>query len=220
MHTSLRRRLTCSLAAFAAVTFTAAVSSAQNPTAGAPADAPAAPDQAPPQEEEKDGVRFRGGVSASFGGIFGSDDPYSASGIMGGADGRLGLQINNLIGVYAVPHLAFGSVTQEIGPFSASDGWLAFSGTGVVDFTFIDQIFVGAGGGFAAHAPTCTNCNGISGPVIHFRFGGYPLMGKGDDGIRRKGLLLGGDMRINILSGSGVDVVMFQPMVTLGYEAY
>ncbi len=38
------------------------------------------------------------------------------SGFLVGVDGRVGVQIMDLIGVYAVPHLSFGSVTFTI-PF-------------------------------------------------------------------------------------------------------
>lgn len=174
----------------------AAEASAQQPPppgAGAPAAAPA--------EGEKDGVRFRGGVSAVAGGMFISD----YSGFLAGVDGHLGVQINNLIGVYTVPHLSFGPVT--IGSISSAIG--VFSATAVVDVTPIDQVFVGAGAGFGV-------VNNPSGPVVHARVGGYPLMGHGDNGIRRKGLMVGADMRLYILDGATV----MQVMGGLGYEAF
>ena len=203
MSVSRRGRGWCFVAAFAAVTCAATVSSAQ----------------------EKDGARFRGGVAATFGGLFGSEGPLDYSGFLGGADGHIGVQINNLIGIYAVPHLSYGSISASttVGnqSISASDGWLDFSATGVVDVTLIDRIFVGGGAGFAAHAPTCTNCGGLAGPNVHLRLGGYPLMSRGDDGIRRKGLQIGADFRINFLSASGGgSITLLQPMVTVGYEAF
>ena len=171
--------------------------------------------------EDKDGVRFRGGVSLAGGGLFGSDEPIDYSGFLVGVSGHIGVQIFDLLALYAVPHLSFGSVTFEAGPLKLTEGWLDVSATGLVDFTIIDQIFVAAGGGWAAHAPTCTNCNGATGPVIHFRLGGYPLMDYGDDGVRRMGLMVSGDMRVNILSVSGGDsFVMYQPMLNVGYEAF
>ena len=188
-----------------------------------PPTGPAAPAAAPAREA--DGARFRGGISGAFGGIFGSSDPISYSGFLGGVDGRMGVQINNLIGVYADPHLSFGSISQTLtlgaSEVSASEGWLDVAATGVVDVTLVDRFFVGAGAGVAAHAPTCTNCNGLAGAVLHFRLGGYPIMSRGDDGIRRKGLTIGGDLRVNFLSGTGgYSITMIQPMVTLGYEAF
>ncbi len=208
---------------FASLLVASSAVAEQQPAPPPPGPGPAAAAPAPaPEAEDKDGARFRGGVSAAFGGIFGSESNVDYSGFLGGVDGHIGIQIMDLIGVYAVPHLAFGSVGATVGSVSVpSEGWLAFTATGVVDFTFIDQIFVGAGGGFAAHAPTCTNCDGLVGPAIHFRLGGYPLMGEGDDGIRRKGLMVGADLRVNFLSTSGgASITMIQPMVKVGYEAF
>jgi hypothetical protein len=127
------------------------------------------------------------------------------SGFLAGVDGRLGVQINDLIGVYAVPHLSFGPVS--VGSVSTFIGVL--SATAVADVTLIDQIFVGAGGGFGV-------VNNPSGPVVHFRAGGYPLMGYGNNGIRRKGLMLGADMRLYLLS----TVTVMQVMGGVGYEAF
>ncbi|MBW2458625.1 MAG: hypothetical protein JRI68_29270 [Deltaproteobacteria bacterium] len=190
------------------------------PAAGPPGGAPAPA----AEEEDKDGARFRGGVSAAFGGLIGSEGPLDYSGVLGGVNGNLGVQINDLIGIYAIPHLAFGSITASATvantTVEVSEGWLAVAVTAMVDFTFIDQIFVGAGGGATAHAATCTNCDGLTGGVLQFRFGGYPLMGFGDDGIRRQGLMVGADMRINFLSSNGQSITLIQPMATIGYEAF
>ena len=165
----------------------------------------ATPPAAPAPEGEKDGLRFRGGVAAVAGGMFLND----YSGFMAGVDGRLGLQINNLIGVYAVPHLTFGPVKVNVGPASASTVIGLFSGTAVADVTIIDHIFVGAGGGYGV-------VNNPNGPVAHFRAGAYPLMGHGSNGIRRKGLMLGIDTRLYFLSGATV----MELSGGIGYEAF
>lgn len=162
---------------------------------------PAAPAAEPTAGDDKDGVRFRGGVSATAGTMLISN----YSGFLAGVDGRLGVQINDLIGVYAVPHLTFGPVS--VGSASTVIG--VISATTVVDATFIDQVFVGAGGGFGI-------VNNPSGPVLHVRAGGYPLMGYGQNGIRRKGLMVGADMRMYFLSGATV----MQLMGSVGYEAF
>jgi hypothetical protein len=152
--------------------------------------------------QEKDGVRFRGGVSATAGTMAVSN----YSGFLAGVDGRLGLQINNLIGVYVDPHLSFGPVkVGNIG--STAIG--VFSATGIVDVTLFDRMFVGAGGGFGI-------VNNPTGAALHFRLGGYPLMGRGEDGIRRKGLVLAADVQTYFLSG----VTVLQPMGSIGYEAF
>lgn len=181
------------------LTFHAAESLAQQPPP--PAAGPSVPSAAPAAEGDKDGFRFRGGVSATAGTMLISD----YSGFLGGVDAHLGVQVNDMIGVYAVPHLSFGPVS--VGSVSTFIGVL--SATAVADVTLIDQVFVGAGGGFGV-------VNNPSGPVLHFRAGGYPLVGDGKDGIRRKGLMLGGDVRMYFLSG----ITVMQVMGGVGYEAF
>jgi hypothetical protein len=160
------------------------------------ADAPAA------TSPDADGPRFRGGISGFGGGLF-------VSGIslgMGGVDGRLGVQINDLIGIYAHPTLGvYGGGTVS---GSGSVGGLV-GATAMVDFTFIDQLFVGAGGGYAV-------LNNPHGPELQFRLGGYPVVGDGIDGIRRKGLMLAADLRVFFVEGS----TFISPTASIGYEAF
>jgi hypothetical protein len=152
--------------------------------------------------QEADGPRFRGGISAGGGGLFFSGYTFG----LGGIDGRLGVQINNLLGVYAQPYVSFGS-----GNISGATGLTGTAGTNLmVDFTFIDQIFVGAGGGGGIIG------TGVPAGQLHLRAGGYPLMRRGDNGIRRRGLMLGADMSVHFASG----VKLLQPMLSIGYEAY
>lgn len=165
----------------------------------APAGAAAA--EASSEGSDDDGVRFRGGVSGGGGALIGAGLTLG----MGGFDGRMGVQINDLIGVYAQPQL---SIYGGSAGFLSGVGGIA-GGTAVVDFTFIDQIFVGAGAGYAV-------LNNPHGPVVHIRAGGYPLFGYGEDGIRRKGLMLGADLRLHIVSGE----VFVAPMASIGYEAF
>lgn len=198
------------------------------PAKPAPAPAPAPPTAAPPPAppEDADGARFRGGVDVTFGGLFGSKDAVKYTGFAGGVDGHIGVQINDLVGIYAVPHFTFGKVKVEVPPLDQSSGWVVFTGTAVVDFTFIDQIFVGVGGGGTYQGPTCTNCQALGGGVLHARFGGYPVIGLGEDGIRRKGLMIGAELFVNFVSQlsapAGVDtsIIFIEPMLTIGYEAF
>src|SRR5690606_154796 len=103
---------------------------------------------------------------------------------------------------------------------------LVFAGTAVVDFTIIDQIFVGVGGGGTVHGPTCTNCQALGGGVIHARLGGYPVIDFGEDGIRRTGLMLGAELFVSFVSqlsapsGSDTSLVILEPMFSIGYEAF
>jgi hypothetical protein len=149
---------------------------------------------------DDDGARFRGGVALTGGALLLSGN---AAGV-GGVDGRMGVQIMDLIGVYLQPQLALGATsTVFAGMFGASV---------LADVTIIDQIFVGAGGGFGAVQFNRTQGAG----ALHIRAGGYPLMGYGDDGIRRKGLMLGMDFRVFFAGGA----TLIAPMGSIGYEAF
>ena len=124
---------------------------------------------------------------------------------MAGIDGRIGVQINNIFGIYAQPHLSFG------GGSSGATG--TFAATALVDFTFIDRIFVAAGGGYGlANAP--------SGPALHIRAGAYPLVGRGDGSIVRKGLMVGVDARLIFISDAAPSYTVVQVMGAIGYEAF
>jgi hypothetical protein len=170
------------LAALAACSLTAATAAAQ----GAP---------------EKDGVRFRGGIALAGGGLFVSG--FSAG--MGGLDGRLGVQINNLIGIYAQPHLSFGG-----GKTAWGTGFLGTAGSSaLVDFTLFDHLTAGVGGGGAL-------LQNVGAGELHFRLAGYPVVGRGENGIRRKGFMLGLDTRLYFITGGQV----LQMMGAIGYEAF
>lgn len=172
-----------------------------------PAPPPAAPTApTPPPPSEPDGVRFRGGISLGGGGFFGSQGAQDFSAILGGVDGRLGIQINHWIGIYAQPHLSFGSVS--IGGAKGLTG--EFSATVMADVTIIHRIFVGAGGGVGI-------LNNPAGGELQFRLGAYPLMGFGE-GARRKGLMVGADLRLVFLPAPYSVAVM--PFFSIGYEAF
>lgn len=149
----------------------------------------------------RDGVRFRGGVALAGGGLF-----IAGYGLgLGGVDGRLGVQINNMIGVYAQPYITFGG-----GKIAGTPGVTGTAGSNVlVDFTFKDQIFVGAGGGGGL-------IGGLTAGQAHLRLGGYPVVERGLNGIRRKGLMLGLDLGLHFGSG----FTLLQPMLSVGYEAF
>ncbi|MFO0580419.1 MAG: hypothetical protein U1A78_41130 [Polyangia bacterium] len=176
----------------------AAVPAETSPAAAATPAAPAAP---PPPVRPPDGVRFRGGISLGGGGEFVSG--FTAG--LGGLDGRLGVQINKLVGVYLQPHFSAGA--GSIGNVSGATATAA--ATVLADFTFIDRIFVGAGAGYGL-------VNNPHGAAIHFRFGGYPLMKFSEVAPRRKGLMVGADLRTYFTQVG--PVVQF--MAAVGYEAY
>jgi hypothetical protein len=148
-----------------------------------------------------DGPRFRGGVAFSAGGAFVAGWELG----MAGVDGRVGIQLNNLIGIYVQPYFMLGS-----GERNGVRGFTGFAGgAAMVDFTFFDRFFAGAGGGGAI-------LNNPGAGELHIRLGAYPLFGRGLDGVRRKGLMTGVDMRVYFASGFQVVNVM----ASVGYEVY
>jgi len=189
--------LSCSALAFATP------ASAQN--AGAPPP--------PPPPHHTDGVRFRGAIALAGGGEFGSGGGVSYGGGLGGLEGRLGVQINNLIGIYVQPSLAFGPLTETQGASSVTGATGTAGATALVDFTFVNRFFVAAGGGAGI-------LNNPFGPEIHFRLGGYPLVGYGENGYTRKGLMVGVDTHVFFLSSPGAPSTMVQIMGTVGYEVF
>lgn len=183
----------CMIAALSSATASAQMSADPQPVA-----APGAPD----------GVRFRGGIALSAGLESVSDDfDNSVSGLMVGVDGRIGVQLNDLLGFYAQPHLSFGSLsTAGAGGLSGFTG--TFTVAAMAEVTLVDRFFVGAGFGYGV-------LNNPSGPMFQARVGGYPLMGRGE-GARRKGLMVGVDLRTIFASGlTGILV-----LGSVGYEAF
>lgn len=159
--------------------------------------------EAKSEVKPEDGARFRFGVSAGGGGWFA--DQFSAG--LGGVDVRLGVQINDLIGVYAQPHLSFGVASVQ--KISGATGM--FAADVLVDVTLADRFFIAAGGGFGI-------LNNPVGGGPMFRLGAYPLMGKGD--ARRKGLMIGADLRLVFLSNAGQGLTVVNPFFSIGYEAF
>jgi hypothetical protein len=155
-----------------------------------------------------DGLRFRFGVAAGFGFFTAAAEVGTAevSCKYYGGDLRLGAQINDLIGVYVQPTL--GYYTADVPYVFAVGGLVGISA--VADVTLIDRFFVGAGIGYTIY----NNPGGVT-PIL--RVGGYPLMSRSDQKARRKGLMLGADLRFTSLEGLKTIVM---PTFNVGYEAF
>ena len=147
-----------------------------------------------------DGPRFRWGIAGTAGGAFVTG---GLSGIVGGASAQLGLQVNNLLAIYAEPTLVFGSLGA--GAFTGVTGF--FGATVVADFSFADRFFAGAGAGYGV-------LNNPSGPMIQIKGGFFPFMGR--EGARRTGLSVGADLRVYFATG----ITCVNPAVTIGYAAF
>jgi len=202
-----------------AVVLTAsAFAQAQEAEPEAAEKAPAAEEAAPAQAAAPaapaanggvaDGVRFRFGASGGIGFFSLANEVGSekVSCTYYGSDLRFGAQVNNLIGVYAQPTLGYYGANGTSG--LGGGGLLGFSV--VADATFIDRLFVGAGVGYTVY----NNPGGIT-PIL--RVGGYPLMSKSDQKARRKGLMVGADLRFTSLDGLKTIIM---PTFNVGYEAF
>jgi len=172
----------------------------------APAEAaPAAASGKPNSAAGDDGVRFRFGVSGGAG-IIASD--FGTWGY-GGVDLRFGAQVTDMIAIYAQPTLGgYGGTSNG---FTGGGGLIGISA--LAEATLVDRFFVGAGGGFGI-------LNNPSGPELHFRLGAYPLMSRSGEKIRRKGLMLGADLRLHFLSDASGTYTFIAPTFNIGYEAF
>lgn len=159
-------------------------------------------DAAPAAESRGGGGRFRFGIAGGAG-------PLSADNLdmtYYGMDLRLGWQINDELGVYVQPQLGYYKLDGADALFG-SGGLLGASI--VADYTLFDMLFVGAGVGEAV-------LNNPSGMELHFRAGGYPLMGRNEKSGRRKGLMLGIDFRLHFVE----DYTFVAPTFNIGYESF
>jgi hypothetical protein len=166
-----------------------------------------APQGDPFGSEGLDGARFRAGVAFTVGLQGLPQHDYSVA--MFGVDGRFGVQINNMIGIYALPHLSFGSS----GSVFSSTG--TFNALVMADFTFLDALFAGAGIGYGIF-------NNPGGPMVAFRLGGYPLKSVSEDRPRRKGLMVALETRLTFIGvDNGFDYgTGYQVLGAVGYEAF
>ena len=165
-------------------------------------DAAAAP---PAATVAQSGLRFRSGISLG-GGI---EKVSVVSGGMYGIDARLGMQLNDVLGIYLQPHLSFGSLSGQAGGAGISGSTGTFSVAAIGEATFMDRLFAGAGLGYGM-------LNNPSGPMFQARAGGYLLTTRGQDGIRRKGLMAGVDVRSIFITGATGLLVI----ASIGYEKY
>jgi len=150
-----------------------------------------------------DGPRFRWGYNLNLG----LESVAGFSGPMGGMDLRLGMQMNDLLGIYVQSFLAFGKLGTEGSVVSGWTGTMALAA--MAEATLKDRFFAGAGVGYGV-------LNNPSGFMLQARVGGYPLMSRVKDSVRRKGLMVGLDMRTIFVDGyTGVLV-----MGSVGYEKY
>jgi hypothetical protein len=153
--------------------------------------------------------RFRFGINPTVGLESVSASGVSVSGTMVGLDLRLGWQLNDLLAIYAQPHLSFGSLSTEAGGPSISGATGTIVGTVMAEATLSDRFFGGVGAGYGI-------LNNPSGLALEARAGVYPFMGRSANGIRRKGLMIGVDLRTVFVDGA----TGLLAMGCIGYEAF
>jgi hypothetical protein len=175
----------------------------------AAAQAQEASDTAETSPNPADEGRFRFGINATTGLESVSASGSSISGMMYGLDLRLGWQVDDLLAIYAQSHLSGGSLGTSAGGIEISGATGTLVATVMGEATLIDRFFAGAGLGYGIF-------NNPSGLALELRAGGYPLMGHGDDGVRRKALMLGVDFRTVFLDGATGTMIMG----CLGYESF
>lgn len=191
------------------------------PDAVAPPPTPAVEPAAP----KPDRARFRGGIGLEAGAVI-VPGSYTVGAI--GLQAPLGVQINNLIGVYALPN--FDVIFGEAGGVQLGAAF-------IVDFTFDDQITVGVGPDLsllAAFGGDSGSLSGVGGALYgaRLRFGWSPALSQDPVSARRKALTIGADLRllggaagkatVNA-DGSGsasASTFALSPMATISYSAF
>jgi hypothetical protein len=128
---------------------------------------------------------------------------------MVGVDYRLGVQLNDLLAFHVRPHLSFGSLGADVGGVGVSGTTGTFTIAGLAEAAVRVRFFAGAGLGYGV-------LNNPSGVMFQARAGGYPFMSREPGGLRRKGLMVGVDLRTVFIEGATGLLVLG----SIGYEKF
>jgi len=210
------------------VSMIATTAAAQEPPPAAPPAPAMAPAPAPVlmmAPPPRDGARFRGGVALEGGALI---VPGIFSVGVAGIQGTMGVQINNLVGVYAVPSfdIVFGSV-----------GGVNLGAAFMVDFTLLDDAITVGGGPdvdlFAAFGGGSGSLTAVGGALYGARlhFGWNAVVSHDESRPRRKALTIGADVRLlgggagfatttSTSASAGGGTFVLAPMLTVGYTAF
>lgn len=171
------------------------------------------------QYREKDEARIRYGVALEGGGLF-------APGVVDlgfvGVQGQLGVQVDNLLGFYVAPNIDMVSGSRQ-------ERGVQLGGAALVDFTLGHVFTVGVGPdiqGFAALGRGEVAGGLLWGARLHLALN--PLVSIARDGVRRRALTIGLDLRTVIAAGAGTlstrraaaDELVASPTLTIGYQAF
>ncbi len=176
---------------------------------------------------ENDEARFRGAIQLDVGAF-----TYPAAPLALGAAGlssQLGAQINDEFGIVVVPgvDIMFGSL-----------GGLSLSSAVMFDYTLDSTWSFGLGPDFGVFAAAGGDGT-TSGVAAGVNYGGrlraafYPVIARGQDGIRRKALSLALDVRMlggpagvatastdTVGATASPNAFVLSPVFTLGYQAF
>lgn len=165
--------------------------------------------------EGKDRARVRGGVAGAGGALIAPEAELGM--VTAGVQGQVGVQLNDLVGLYWVPQLELG--------IGSGLGGVNLSTAVMIDFSPIDFVSLGVGpdlGFFAGigddGAAAGANYGG------RFRFAVHPFVSEGKN-HRRNAFTLAADLRL--LEGAtlatnsgGTRGFVMQPMLTAGWTAF
>lgn len=167
----------------------------------------------PDLETPADRVRFRGGVSL-LGGAYcladaegeGSDMTYCA--FIGGVEGRLGVQFNDVFGLYATPSFQLGGGAWAV---------IGRVSVGIMpELTFGDVLFIGLGPEIFAADAAPDNADAF-GEQSHLGVRGRAGLAFGSKRPgRRHAFTLATDIRVDIFD----ETVGVAPTFALGYDAF
>jgi hypothetical protein len=193
------------------------------------------PESTPRKKKKTDEVRFRGGIALE-GGVFAIPEIKQSYGTLG-VHGDIGVQFNDLVGLYWVPGL--NAVLGQL------YGVLAASAI-LVDFTFDDTFTIGLGPDLNLIAAGSigevedrgtafvSGLGGLQGGG-RLRLAVHPGAAFGEDKIRRKAFTLGADVRflggsvVGSVQGVATDEILLDfdsasfsihPQFFLGYSAF
>lgn len=179
---------------------------------------PASAQEVRDQWDRGDRARLRYGAALEGGGLI-------APGVVDlgfiGVQGQLGVQLDNVIGIYAAPHIDLVRGHRERG--------VQIGGAMLVDFTLAHVFTVGVGPDVAAFV--ALGRGELSGGILYgarLHLAVNPLVEIARDGARRRALTLGFDLRLVSGGAAGAlstrraaaDELVASPTFTIGYQAF
>ncbi len=167
---------------------------------------------------EPDGARIRYGVAVEGGGLF-------SPGIVDlgtlGLQAQLGVQFNHLVGVYVAPSFDIVGGDRHSG--------FQIGGALLIDFTIHDFFTIGIGPDLAGF--TTMGRGELAGGVLfgsRLHLALNPIVGFDRNGVRRRALMIGVDLRLVTAGGAAVlssrggaaDEIVASPTLMIGYQAF